>query len=367
MRDLSRRLMTRPRSRARNDERGAIGVLVTVFIAAGVLFGMGALVIDVGRLYQNRAELQNGADAGALAVAKSCATGSCPTSLTSATSVAGPYANATASSLTADTAGVSMVCGVAGLGTVGSGACTANPPGCPVSPTDGSSYVDVQTHTLLPSSKTLLPPVFAEALVPGYNGTEVFACAQAEWGVTDALGFTICTTKAASVPAVAYPVVESTVSTANEVALLLNDPNPMCPGSAGNFGWTNNCPVVISGLTYGVKTGISGQTCATQIKSAWQAGSTAWSNPTAANWDNAIVFIPLYSQVQNPGNNAVYTLASFIGFVITGYNLPAVPGGNPDWLSQKGGGACGTTNGCISGFFVNKTLPAADTSLKITG
>ena len=30
------------------DEEGAIGVLVAIFIAGGVLLGMGALVIDVG-------------------------------------------------------------------------------------------------------------------------------------------------------------------------------------------------------------------------------------------------------------------------------------------------------------------------------
>ena len=53
--------------------RGRDRRAVAVLIGGGVLFGMGALVIDVGQLYQNRAELQNGADAAALAVAKSCA------------------------------------------------------------------------------------------------------------------------------------------------------------------------------------------------------------------------------------------------------------------------------------------------------
>ncbi len=39
------------------------------------------MVIDVGQLYQERAELQNGADAAALAVAKSCISGTCASSL----------------------------------------------------------------------------------------------------------------------------------------------------------------------------------------------------------------------------------------------------------------------------------------------
>ena len=55
----------------RRDERGAVGVLVAVLLAGGVLLGLGAMVIDVGQLYQERAQLQNGADAAAVAVAKS--------------------------------------------------------------------------------------------------------------------------------------------------------------------------------------------------------------------------------------------------------------------------------------------------------
>ena len=49
------------------DERGA--VLVWVALMLVVLLGIGALVIDVGALYAERRQLQNGADAAALAVA----------------------------------------------------------------------------------------------------------------------------------------------------------------------------------------------------------------------------------------------------------------------------------------------------------
>ena len=100
--------------------RGAIGVLVAILIGAGVLFGMAALVIDVGQIYQNRAELQNGADAAALAVAKSCAQGTCTPS------IASQYASANASRLTGGQANVSFACGATGVsGTVpvGSGIC----------------------------------------------------------------------------------------------------------------------------------------------------------------------------------------------------------------------------------------------------
>ncbi|AXJ08248.1 pilus assembly protein TadG-related protein [Arthrobacter sp. PM3] len=51
-------------------ERGAAGVLVAVMML--VLIGAGALAVDVGQIYAERAQLQNAADAGALAVAQQC-------------------------------------------------------------------------------------------------------------------------------------------------------------------------------------------------------------------------------------------------------------------------------------------------------
>ncbi len=54
-----------------NGESGAAAVLFAV--VATVMFGMGAIVIDAGALYQERRELQTGADAGALALAQICA------------------------------------------------------------------------------------------------------------------------------------------------------------------------------------------------------------------------------------------------------------------------------------------------------
>ena len=56
--------------RAKDNEKGAAGVLVAVMML--VLIGVGAIAVDVGQIYAERAELQNAADAGALAGAQIC-------------------------------------------------------------------------------------------------------------------------------------------------------------------------------------------------------------------------------------------------------------------------------------------------------
>lgn len=57
------------------DDRGAVAVLVAVVLTA--LLGASALAIDMGAMYVERRELQNGADAAALAIAEDCANGIC--------------------------------------------------------------------------------------------------------------------------------------------------------------------------------------------------------------------------------------------------------------------------------------------------
>src|SRR6476620_4978697 len=62
--------MRRLKARGRDPERGATGVLVAVMML--VLIGAGALAVDVGQIYAERAQLQNAADAGAMAAAMQC-------------------------------------------------------------------------------------------------------------------------------------------------------------------------------------------------------------------------------------------------------------------------------------------------------
>lgn len=65
-----RRLIT-----GKRRERGAVAVIVAIGMA--VLMGFAGLAIDMGAAYSERQQLQNGADAAALAIARSCQKGAC--------------------------------------------------------------------------------------------------------------------------------------------------------------------------------------------------------------------------------------------------------------------------------------------------
>ena len=62
-------------NRKLRSERGASAVLVGILLVP--LLGFVAIAVDVGALYAERAQLQNGADAAALAIAQDCADGAC--------------------------------------------------------------------------------------------------------------------------------------------------------------------------------------------------------------------------------------------------------------------------------------------------
>lgn len=77
--------MMRPGMQSRNSQHGAVAIIVALSLA--VLIGFAGLVLDLGRLYVNKTELQNAADACALAAARelTCSVAPCPAgNLTSA-------------------------------------------------------------------------------------------------------------------------------------------------------------------------------------------------------------------------------------------------------------------------------------------
>jgi Flp pilus assembly protein TadG len=344
------------------DERGAMGVLIAVLIGGGVLIGMGALAVDVGQIYQNRAELQNGADAAALAVAESCALGTCTTG------IAGRYATGNASKLTGNNAAVDLVCG-SGTGMAGCPPSGGTLVDCPANPPAGTNYVDVHTSTLTASGSTLLPPVFARTLTgnSGYQGTNVKACAQAEWGAPTSASTIAYTISACSwyvytnngtsfAPPPPYPPNPLPAPSFDHVLFEHGSQGSKTTGcppyqpsgqdAPGNFGWTNdsgNCSTVIGNGSYGGNTGASASgDCQTVIQNAW-------ANKT-------IVYLPVYSAISGTGNNVTYTLLGFAAFVITGYHITGASFQAKDWLTNKY--PCTGNNFCISGYFTQGLIPS---------
>lgn len=356
MRDVIIRL-ARPMLRLRRNERGTVGVLIAILIAGGVLLGMGALAVDAGQLYQGRAELQNVADAAALAVARSCASGGACTNA-AGTTVAGGYVGGNASSLTRGTAAAGPVCGSGSLGT-----CTPNGTmvSCPANPAGTNvNYVDVNTSASV-------SPVFARTL--GFGASAVKACAQAEWGgpqSANTVAFTIsaCTWDQATSQGTTYaqpppypPNPLPSPSLDQVLQLHGNGSSNGCPtepsgaDGPGNFGWTDdsgNCAVTITGTgtsyTYGGDTGTSvGQDCAAALYNDWV--------------NKTLIFVPVYVSITGPGSNSIYKLKGFAAFVVTGYNLPgASPKSESDWLNSKND--CHGSNFCINGYFTQGLIPS---------
>jgi putative Flp pilus-assembly TadE/G-like protein len=355
-------------------EAGAVAVIVTVLVAGGVLLGMGAMTVDAGQMYAERAQLQNGADSGALAVALSCAKGSCNTS------TAQTEANGNSNDGTSNDA----VCGSG----PGLSACAPPAPAardCVTTPS--GNYAQVTTSTRNRNGTTLLPPVLGRAVLGGsYNGKTVHACAQARWGaVGSATGFaatfSLCTWKTATsngtifAPAPPYslwppPGVQAYPKNnfdptvpglpGGEQVLQSHGSGNDCAGSPGSgwqlpggFGWLNdpngNCTAAVNvSNTYQDNTGVSiSAACKTALQNAIA------SPPTTPP---SVIYLPIYDGVQNSGGNGIYHLAGFAAFVVTGAYVNGSGGLKvPSTISGKN--YCSGNNRCIYGFFTQGLVP----------
>ena len=335
------------------DDRGVVGVITGLLLGA-VLLGLGTLVIDVGQLYQERSQLQSGADAAALAVAKSCVVGTCTNS--SAVSTAVTYADANAKD---GVAAVPLVCGSGTLGAcpTSTGAMTD----CPAPPAGGLGYVDVHTATATSGGGTVIAPVFAKELLGNgsYTGTQVQACSQAAWGGptsanTVAFAISACSWDSWTSTGTSFAPAPPTVPAASydhqlNLANLGNKTNcsgePTGSDGAGAFGWaadqTGTCGIFTNTATFPGATGASaGSTCQTALSSAYTSRKA--------------IFLPVYTTYTGTGSNVVFKLKGFAAFVVTGYSLPGFSAS--DWLKNSNN-SCSYK--CIDGYFTKALLPGS--------
>lgn len=161
------RLFSKPR-KAGAREQGAFAV-VTAMTVVGLL-GMGAIVIDIGMAWQERRELQNGADAAALAATLDCVHGDCGNpNLTEQN-----YGNYNASD---NLAHPDRICGFADSRRRGGLVDCADPVN---HPTNALGWIKVESSTLGENNKRTLSFGLARAL--GAKDASVGADSYSAWG-----------------------------------------------------------------------------------------------------------------------------------------------------------------------------------------
>jgi Flp pilus assembly protein TadG len=276
-----------------------------------VLLGVGAIVIDAGALYQERRELQNGADAAVLAVARNCARLNCGDEDATADHFADENA-------TDDAADAPVVCG----DSPGLPSCSATVP----APADALGWVRVETSTHNPGNPTddgQVELVLAPLLDAANVGQTVEATAVATWGPvreSEASPFTISTCEFYALGGSLSPLV---VPGGNTVIDFRSSPTQSaahdCGFDSGGFAWLDvggDCAITID---------LTGTT--------WIQRGSRRSNPSrlgcdASDWRNAEVLVTLYDETRTSPRR--FHVSGFIGFRITGYALGGSVWNSPD-------------------------------------
>jgi hypothetical protein len=316
--------------------------MVLVAIVLFSLLAVSALAVDVAALVQERRTLQNGADAGALAVAQDCARGSCG----SYTATAAGYAN-----LNADdgTSTVEQVCGTSPL------VPCADPPTVP----PGARYVRVKTMTRTPGGSDEVPFTFARVM--GFDGSTRRARATVAWGgpsaLISALPITISACEWSNytangtvyAPAPPYPPLPPASA---ERTLFFHDTTgaahcPQGPSGAdlpGGFGW--------------LKTTTDCQTPSSTT--GWYDDSTGVPPPSGCDPSEMaalvgkVVLVPVYDDTNGlTGSNGRYHIKGYAAFYLTGYSI------NGQYKQKSivtNNFPCAGSTRCISGFFVSGQL-----------
>ncbi|HWO66877.1 MAG TPA: pilus assembly protein TadG-related protein [Umezawaea sp.] len=343
--------MSRRLRGAGRDDRGAVTVLVAVLLSAGLLLGVGALVIDTGQLHAEQSELQGGADAAVLAIAQACAAGCGSQSYSTALHFAQANADDGRTAVT--------VCGRAAVGVLGVCPPVATPDPCLGSRPATGNFVEVHTSTLRTDGSRALPPVFGRALLgESYSGRGVLACSRAAWGgpqLASGFAFTIslCDWTAATGGGGSYaPPLPAVPPASADRVLLIHGTSSQCAGGPsgwnlpGGFGWladtTGTCRTTVDVTgSYQDTTGVSAShVCQTALGDA-RAQRTS-------------VLVPVFDGAGGTGHGGVYHLRGFATFVLTGYSLPGFRAKS----TLTNAFPCNGDVKCVSGYFTRGLIPA---------
>lgn len=341
-----------------SDERGVVAVVVALVTL--VMMGMAALAIDVGMLYQEKRELQNGADAGALAVAEDCARGVITCSVGAAQAVAQGYADLNANDLQSDAV---------------------------VDTTDfdpnGRASVIATTRDAA-TSEPYLTLLFARVF--GVDTATVDARATAIWGSPSSLGsfpliVSTCEYDQLTAGGTAFaeaPYDDGAPAGEAESELVFHDGNPTggCAAQAGHdldgdgalpggFGW-----LVSDGYCRVVTTTIDGQDWVSKDSGNNRSGGCD-AAPLAAIV-GTVVAVPVFEDFCRPAHDAScptydnkdkYRVARYAAFYVSGFDLGGPAFHKSDGVYRTSTPTCGTNSQddfCITGFFTTEVISAGD-------
>jgi Flp pilus assembly pilin Flp len=285
--------------RLMKDERGAVAIIVALVMV--VMLGFAALAVDVSAMWAEKRQLQNGADAGSLAVAQTCAKTPASCSMAMAGTTAQSYA---------------------GLNrTVGS------PTASIVSLTAGS--VTVQASD--PHENW-----FAQ-VINGGNSSTVNAQATAKWGGPSAggsfpLAFSVCEW--------GWQAGGPDSTTKHLILTSKTSPSPNCTGPSGlqvpgGFGWLASAATAACGTSSMINDWVGSEPGNNPSKGCTQAYFQSLLGKT--------ILVPIFGEQTGTGNGAQYRIYGYAAFKFTGYFFGSSFKSSPQ--------PCNGNDRCIEGYF----------------
>jgi Flp pilus assembly protein TadG len=317
-----------------SDEQGATAVIVAILLVP--LIGVGALILDGGMIYWEVRQLQNGADAAALAVAQDCAEGACGASLATASF----FTNANANDGAAD---ADVAIGLDGPSSV---------------TVTASTRTDADADRLTYRFATILENTFGVA----YNATFERA-ATAAWGRAGSgrtIPIALCersweywtsngTNLPSGPPAHILRFAGSSGATPNPHSDCMN------PGTGdtypGGFGFlTRDADCMAVSEEGDMFPGSAGNNPNDPVSSSCTPAAMYAMLKTVVD-SGAEVLIPIFDYHVGSGTNASFHIIGYGGFVLTGWDINAGPGGS-DRRYAMGASECGGGGAsCLKGYY----------------
>jgi Flp pilus assembly protein TadG len=290
MRRLTARARQPRADKERAGEKGAVSIMMA-FLMVGLL-GFTALVVDVGFLYAERGQLQNGADAAALGVAQKCARE--PSSADCSTT----------SPLAKELGDKNALDGLTNIKSI------------ELDKTSGK--VTVTTGAQEDGGEANKVSLFF-ANILGNSSAEVGARASAVWGSASAgttpfpLAMSVCQVEGRVDGAMQR--LQSHGTGANSSC----NYGPSGQTVAGGFGWLAQDPGICGGKVNiyesegGSSPGNSEPPYCSEVLNRWAADITAGRD--------VVILLPVFNQVTGTGSSASYGLTSFAAFKVKGWKF----------------------------------------------